>query len=87
MGQNLTLDPPEIRTLPFPTYVRIPLTIFVKDKPHNPLVNSGAIMSVALLLNLVRPDLVDMAAKFDFVLNYIKVEMKYTENERKLIVT
>ncbi len=36
------------------------------------MVNSGAIMSVVLLLNLVRPDFVDMATKFEFVHNYIK---------------
>eukprot|EP00095_Tigriopus_kingsejongensis_P011529 maker-scaffold33_size549341-snap-gene-1.27 protein:Tk11529 transcript:maker-scaffold33_size549341-snap-gene-1.27-mRNA-1 annotation:"glutaminase kidney mitochondrial-like" len=42
------------------------------NKPHNPLVNSGAIMSAALILQLVRPDLEDMASKFEFVHNYIK---------------
>ncbi|XP_059081128.1 glutaminase liver isoform, mitochondrial-like isoform X2 [Tigriopus californicus] len=42
------------------------------NKPHNPLVNSGAIMSAALILELVKPELEDMAAKFEFVHNYFK---------------
>ena len=42
------------------------------NKPHNPLVNSGAIMSAALILNLVRTDLKCMASKFEFVHDYIK---------------
>ncbi len=33
--------------------------------------SSGALMSSVLLLNLVRPDLTDMATKFEFVHNYI----------------
>ncbi len=37
------------------------------NKPHNPLVNSGAIMSTALILSLVRDDLKDMATKYEFV--------------------
>ena len=41
------------------------------DKPHNPLLNSGAIMSAAILLNLVNPDM-KMSEKFDFVSDYIK---------------
>ncbi len=34
--------------------------------------NSGAIMSVALLLNVVRRDLIHMATKFEFVFDFIK---------------
>ena len=30
-------------------------------------------MSAALILKLVRPDLEDLASKFEFVLNYFKV--------------
>jgi len=42
------------------------------DKPHNPLVNSGAIMSAALILSsLIKPDLPDMAAHFEFVAKVI----------------
>ena len=36
------------------------------DKPHNPIVNSGAIMSAALLLHSVNPDL-SLSEKFEFV--------------------
>ena len=47
------------------------------DKPHNPLVNSGAIMSAVLLLSLVRNDLIDMASKFEFVTDYIRVSFTF----------
>ena len=41
------------------------------DKPHNPLLNSGAIMSSALLLNLIHPEML-MSEKFDFVSDYLR---------------
>jgi len=41
------------------------------DKPHNPMVNSGAIMSAALLLQLVNPEL-NRADKYDMVLEFFK---------------
>ena len=41
----------------------------ILDKPHNPLLNSGAIMSSALLLNLVKPEM-PMSEKFDLVMQY-----------------
>ena len=41
------------------------------DQPHNPMVNSGAIMSAAILLNLVKKEL-NIAKKFDFVLDFFK---------------
>jgi len=44
---------------------------FFSDKPHNPLLNSGAIMSASLLLNLVHPEM-KMSEKFDFVENYLQ---------------
>jgi hypothetical protein len=39
------------------------------EKPHNPLLNSGAIMSSALLLKLVQPEM-EMSEKFDLVWKY-----------------
>ena len=37
---------------------------FLSDKPHNPIVNSGGIMSIALILKEVQQELgVDIAAK------------------------
>ena len=42
------------------------------DKPHNPLVNSGAIMSAAILLNVLNPQK-SSKDKFDFVTEYMKV--------------
>ena len=44
-----------------------------EDKPHNPMVNSGAIMSAALLLHSVDPDL-SLSEKFEFVRNFF-IEM------------
>ena len=41
------------------------------DKPHNPMLNAGAIMTSSLLLNLVHPDM-KMSEKFDFVENYLR---------------
>ena len=41
------------------------------DQPHNPMVNSGAIMSAAILLHLVRKEM-NIAKKFDFVFDFFK---------------
>lgn len=41
------------------------------NQPHNPMVNSGAIMSASILLNLVKPEL-NMAQKYDYVLEFFK---------------
>ena len=38
-------------------------------QPHNPMVNSGAIMSAALLLYMVKPEL-SISEKFEFVHNF-----------------
>ncbi len=43
----------------------------ITDKPHNPLLNSGAIMSAAIMLYLVNPEM-KLSEKFDFVTEYIK---------------
>eukprot|EP00096_Caligus_rogercresseyi_P003195 TRINITY_DN1586_c0_g1_i10.p1 TRINITY_DN1586_c0_g1~~TRINITY_DN1586_c0_g1_i10.p1 ORF type:complete len:349 (+),score=119.06 TRINITY_DN1586_c0_g1_i10:851-1897(+) len=40
-------------------------------KPHNPLLNSGAIMSSAMLLNLIHPEM-KMSEKFDYVMEYLR---------------
>ena len=44
---------------------------YFSDKPHNPLLNSGAIMSSAILLNKIRPDM-KMSEKFDYVTDYLR---------------
>ena len=49
--------------------MRILLKNAILDKPHNPLLNSGAIMSSALLLNLVKPEM-PMSEKFDLIMQY-----------------
>jgi len=38
------------------------------NKPFNPLINSGALLSSSLLLQLVRPELDDLARKYEFVM-------------------
>ena len=48
---------------------------YKSDKPHNPLVNSGAIMSAALILQMVKSNEFgcDMASKYELLHSYIKV--------------
>jgi len=41
------------------------------DQPHNPMVNSGAIMSAALLLYEVKPEL-SLSEKYEYVHNFFK---------------
>ena len=43
------------------------------DKPFNPLINSGALLSSSLLLQLVRPELDDLARKYEFVMEIFEV--------------
>ena len=40
--------------------------MYVIGQPHNPMVNSGAIMSAALLLLMVKPEL-SVSEKFEYV--------------------
>ena len=42
------------------------------ERPHNPMVNAGAIVTLSLLLNLSEVDMT-LAEKFDWVMNYFKV--------------
>ena len=44
------------------------------EKPHNPMVNAGAILVLSLLLNLSEVDM-SLAEKFDWVMNYFKVSL------------
>jgi glutaminase len=41
------------------------------NRPHNPMLNAGAIMSSALILEKINPQL-GLADKYDFLLNYMK---------------
>ena len=54
------------------------LCVLYTDKPHNPLVNSGAIMSAALILHMVKSEEFgcDMSSKYELVHSYIKVQNK-----------
>ena len=42
------------------------------DQPHNPMVNSGAIMSASILLHMVKKEM-NMAQKYDYVLDFFRV--------------
>ena len=44
----------------------------VPDKPHNPMLNSGAIMISSLALNLICNKM-KIAEKFEYMQNYFKV--------------
>ena len=44
---------------------------FFAGKPHNPMVNSGAIMSASILLHLVRPEM-KIPLKYDHVMEFFK---------------
>ena len=51
-------------------------SLFLKnilDKPFNPLINSGALLSSALLLQLVKPELDDLARKYEYVMEIFEV--------------
>ncbi len=48
--------------------------VFCADKPHNPMLNSGAIMVAALALSKVRPEL-ELPEKFEFMNSYLRVRL------------
>ena len=47
----------------------------ISDKPFNPLINSGALLSSALLLQLVKPELDDLARKYEYVMEIFEVSV------------
>lgn len=47
------------------------LVLDYNKKPHNPMINAGAILICSLLKTLIKPDMT-LAEKFDFTLNYFK---------------
>jgi len=46
----------------------------VAERPHNPMINAGAILVCSLLKTLVKPEMT-LAEKFDFTMNYFKVKL------------
>ena len=48
------------------------------DQPHNPMVNSGAIMSASILLHLLKPEM-NVAQKYDYVFDFFKVEIEFSK--------
>jgi glutaminase len=46
--------------------------LLATEKPHNPMINAGAILVCTLLKTLVTPEMT-LAEKFDFTMNYFKV--------------
>ena len=51
------------------------------ERPHNPMVNAGAILVLSLLLNLSEVDM-SLAEKFDWVMNYFKVSLSFFDQDR-----
>ncbi|CAL1681849.1 unnamed protein product [Lasius platythorax] len=47
------------------------LVLDYDKKPHNPMINAGAILICSLLKTLVKPEMA-LAEKFDFTINYFK---------------
>nr|XP_012219812.1 PREDICTED: glutaminase liver isoform, mitochondrial isoform X5 [Linepithema humile] len=47
------------------------LVLDYNKKPHNPMINAGAILICSLLKGLVKPEM-GLAEKFDFTMNYFK---------------
>ncbi|XP_068976598.1 glutaminase liver isoform, mitochondrial isoform X5 [Bombus flavifrons] len=47
------------------------LVLDYNKKPHNPMINAGAILVCSLLKSLIKPEMT-LAEKFDFTINYFK---------------
>ncbi|XP_076656611.1 glutaminase isoform X2 [Halictus rubicundus] len=47
------------------------LVLDYNKKPHNPMINAGAILVCSLLKSLIKPEMT-LAEKFDFTMNYFK---------------
>ncbi|XP_053974563.1 glutaminase kidney isoform, mitochondrial isoform X2 [Hylaeus volcanicus] len=47
------------------------LVLDYNKKPHNPMINAGAILVCSLLKSLIKPEMT-LAEKFDFAMNYFK---------------
>lgn len=45
--------------------------VYFSVKPHNPMINAGAILVCALLKTLVKPEMT-LAEKFDYVMDFFK---------------
>lgn len=52
--------------------------LFYIEKPHNPMINAGAIITCSLLKTLIKPEMT-LAEKFDYTLSYFRVS-KSNEN-------
>ena len=46
--------------------------MYFLGKPHNPMINAGAILTASLLQTIVRPEM-KHSEKFDWIMNYFKV--------------
>ena len=47
------------------------ISLDANGQPHNPMINSGAILSASMLLYMVQPEL-STSEKFEFVQNYFQ---------------
>ena len=68
----------------FNIMVKFFLVFFRLDQPHNPMVNSGAIMSASILLYLLKPYM-NMAQKYDYVFDFFKVKNRTFESKNLML--
>lgn len=50
--------------------------MFFLEKPHNPMINAGAIIICSLLKTMYSPEM-SSAEKFDFTMNFFEVSSYY----------
>ena len=48
------------------------MNLFVTEKPHNPMINAGAILVCSILKTLVKPEMT-LAEKFDYTQQWLMV--------------
>lgn len=46
--------------------------IYFVEKPHNPMINAGAIITCSLLKTLIKPEMT-LAEKFDYTMSFFQV--------------
>ena len=56
---------------------------FLPDRPFNPLVNSGGLVSSSLILKLINPDVKEMALKYDYLQHIVHVKSR---SERHIVL-
>ena len=58
------------------------ISLVALEKPHNPLINAGALITTSFLLTLMRREMA-ISEKFEFVKDFIKVKTNKQKNQDK----